>query len=315
MARSARDQALALWDQIIDHFQVAGPEATKSGLLPTALRVTNQPGLAGHSIMRSPLRWAVSAVLFKIIEDVKIAPSAGMPPGLTTRLQRLLQVPGEGSDHAVSHVAYRLRWLYQLDPDWVRVQIIPLFNPHHAFAEPAWSGYLHDTNLPIPELFALLKPHFLKLFSSAPQWHWHDGAMGRLNEFLVVATYWNQRADYVTFAEARTALQQADDDGRIHAAAFLARIVTEQRIWRAFGKPFIQNAWPREKRYQTEGVSRQLATLAEEAGDQFPDVVQTIVPILVPVQQLDMVLHRMKRDAGDEGPNSPPNFLSHPLRC
>src|SRR5438045_2992881 len=41
----------------------------------------------------------------------------------------------------------------------------------------------------------------------------------------------------------------------------------------------LKRGWPRESRYQTAEVSRQFAYLAEQSSENFPDVVQTILPL------------------------------------
>ena len=38
-------------------------------------------------------------------------------------------------------------------------RVIPFFDLEHPRSEPAWNGYLYTSELPRPELFALLKPH------------------------------------------------------------------------------------------------------------------------------------------------------------
>ena len=117
----------------------------------------------------------------------------------------------------------------------------------------------------------------------------------------MIASYWHQKdVRYVSFEEARVALQQSNDKNRAHAAWRLAIIVKEQRAWRSFGKPFIQLAWPREARFQSEATSRQFADMAEKSGNHFPDVVQTILPLLVPVEHLDVMIHRMKKDEDEK---------------
>ena len=157
---------------------------------------------------------------------------------------------------------------------------MPYFEINNAYAEPAWNGFLHSNQLPNAELFRLLKPHFLKLFRCISSWAWSDGPVHRLNEFLVIACYWNKKdARYVSYDEARVALQNTDEEGRSQAAWFLGTIVRDQKAWKSFGKPFIQNAWPREARYQTERASQQFALMAEDAGNHFPDVAQTIIPL------------------------------------
>jgi hypothetical protein len=74
------------------------------------------------------------------------------------------------------------------------------------------------------------------------------------------------------------------------------RIVNDLKKWRSFGKPFIQKAWPRELKFQTATSSRNFAHLAEAAGNNFPDVVKTILPLLGPADHPDMLIYGGTRD-------------------
>jgi hypothetical protein len=124
------------------------------------------------------------------------------------RLERLFDAPGEGADYAICETTVRLRWLFYLDPKWVTERVIPFFDLTHPRSEPAWNGYLYTTELPEPELFALLKPHFLEVFPHSLSWAWDDEPIRRLNEFLVLACFRYLKDDrYVSYAEARAALQ------------------------------------------------------------------------------------------------------------
>jgi len=205
----------------------------------------------------------------------------------------------------------RLRWLFYLDPKWVIERIIPFLDLEHPRSEPAWNGFLHTTELPRPELFALLKPHFLKAFPHSSSWAWDDRPIRRLNEFLVVACFWCLNDDrYISYAEARAALQQATEQGREHSIWFLMRIVNDLKKWRTFGKPFIQKAWPRELKFQTATSSRNFAHLAEEAGNHFPDVVKTVLPLLGPVTDAGMLIYGGTRDGNALAARFPAAMLS-----
>jgi hypothetical protein len=160
---------------------------------------------------------------------------------------------------------------------------------------------LHDDRLPPDELFALLKPHYVRLFPFPQAWHWDDGPIDRAHEFLVVATWWNKNAPYISYAEAHALLQRTDDRGRSRAAGLLTHVVRDHKCWKTFGRPFIKEAWPREARYRTQAVSRQFSVLAEEAGNNFPDVVKLVLPLLGPVDHLDLLIHKMKKLDGEEG--------------
>ena len=146
-------------------------------------------------------------------------------------------------------------------------------------AESAWNGFLSDNQLPKPELFSLIKSDFLNAIV-------HAAERERLHEFIVLGCFWYQDNDaYITFEETRQILQKTNASGRAHSLWSFTRIVEENHAWRRFGKPFLEKAWPKETRFQTEQTSQYLVDLAERAGDFFPEVVRAILPYLVPSSQ------------------------------
>jgi hypothetical protein len=105
---------------------------------------------------------------------------------------------------------------------------------------------------------------------------------------------------YVKYADAREAIRQLDDRGRAHVLWVVSRSFKEEGLsWKTFGRAFIEHSWPRERRFQTSAISEAFASLAEQAGDEFPDVVEDVLPYLVPVARLDMVFYRALNDAED----------------
>lgn len=297
-AKAGYQKFLPLWDALVDHFFTLGPEANVSS--------RGDASVGGKPLKRSrrTYEYSINApvgelieTLFDLLDSLRLARGQGIPTDIRERLERLFDAPGEGADYAVCETTWRLRWLFYLDPQWVTERIIPFFDLEHPRSEPAWSGLLYTDRVPEPELFALLKPHFLKAFPYSSSWAWDEGPINRLNEFLVVACYWNLKDNrYLSYAEARVALQQATEDGREHAIWFLTNVVRSMKGWKKFGKPFVQQAWPRERKFQTSTASRNFAHLAEEADDHFPDVVKTVLPLLGPVDHVDMLIYGGTRD-------------------
>ena len=143
---------------------------------------------------------------------------SGIPTDLKSTLERLIVAPGEGSDHAICIIARELRWLDYVDPAWTRATILPWFDPENPAAEPAWNGFLYNSRLPKPELFSLLKPHFLNLFAHASKWNGGEHTFRRLHEFLVIGCFQHgKKPAYISYDEVRRALQQTDDKGRAHS--------------------------------------------------------------------------------------------------
>jgi hypothetical protein len=252
LAKAGYREYLPLWDALVDHFFALGPEGNESsrGDASVGGRPIKRSRRTYEHSMSSPVGELIET-LFAVLDSLKLPRGHGIPADIRERLERLFDAPGDGADYAICETTIRLRWLFYLDPKWVTERIIPFFDLEHLRSEPAWSGLLYTTDLPQPELFALLKPHFLKVFPYSSSWAWDDLPIRRLNEFLVLACFWYLKdSRYISYAEARAALQQATEEGREHSIWYLTRIVNDLKKWRTFGKPFIQKAWPRELKFQ-----------------------------------------------------------------
>lgn len=302
LGQSSLPCALQIYDAVLDRLASCEAEVLRSGIVSRSVAGETQRRSRrtyDHAI-NSPTGH-MTQLLFRMLDDLKLGAGATLPSEFRSRLARLWTMPGEGGDHAICETTRMLRWLHYIDPAWVREEVVPMFDLRHPSAEPAWNGYLHDHSLPPSELFAVLKPHYVRLFPFPKSWRWDDGPIDRLHEFLVVATWWNKNAPYISYAEAHALLQQTDDRGRSRAAALLAHVLRDHKCWRSFGRRFIKEAWPREGRYRTPAVSREFAVMAEEAGNHFPEVVKVILPFLAPVDQIDLLVHKLRKLEGAEG--------------
>ncbi len=295
--------AFALFDHIAGALEQSGEEATRSTLGDVTVggKAQRRSRHTYDHTINGPVG-QITDGLRLILIGRKLPGGSGIPADIATRLERLLRMPGEGAAHAASEIALEIRWLYYLDSTWVRAHVLPMLAPAHALAEPAWNGLLHGQDVPQPELFGLLKPHFLEAFTVASQWRWdRDTAHNKLVEVLLVACYWKRNdRRYVSLGEARTALKLVDDSARAHAVWYLATN-SHEMTWAKFGQRFFAEAWPRELRFRSPAVSRQLAFLAEQSGDDFPKVVAAISRLLVPASRLDTMVHQAKR-GGDKSP-------------
>jgi len=310
LAQSELDSALRILDELLDKLFQGGDAATQSRMGDTSVGGENlnlSRRTYDHAI-NSPVGDAVQLLLM-ILSDMKLDKGAGIPDSIRMRLDGLTKSLGEGRDHAVCVITRKIRCLDHVDPKWVEAVVVLWFNLDHELAEPAWNGFLHTTNLPRPGLFAKMKPDFLNVAIHASRWVWQDSPIRRLEELLVQGCFWHQNEPaYITFDEARAAMQATDNAGRVHCLWFLTRIVKEAQAWRKFGKPFLEKAWPRELQYQTEETSNQFATLAEKAGDLFPEVVDAVLPYLSPVSQSNLIIHRLKKLNGEEGTELPARY-------
>lgn len=271
---AAQDQprALSIFDVLLEKLFTGEAEVEQNG----EHQDWSQKTL--NHIINAPVREATE-LLLNLLSLQSLEKGAGIPPEIKSRIERLFDAPDEGADHAICIVAHQLNELNDLDPEWIRTTIVPWFNLEHPASKSAWNGFPSD-RLPEPELFLLIKSDFLNAII-------HAAGQERLHEFLVLGCFLHQDNDaYITFEEARQVLQKTNDSGRAHSLWFLlTQFIDENRAWRRFGKLFLEKAWPKESRFQTEQTSQYLVELAVRAGDFFPEMVQTILPYVVPIFQ------------------------------
>jgi hypothetical protein len=303
LAEESLEEALKLWDAVLDQFFAAGDAATASALGETffAGEPQHRSRRTSEHALNSPVG-RITDKLLDLLGDSAPSPGAGIPVEFRSRLERLLTAPREPRDHAICEMALRLTWLHQVDPQWTQENLFTRLDPSGEDAEPMWSGYSYDSYQASPAMFGRIKAHFLQVFGWLPKWRWDDAALRHFAEQLVIYSFRNTNGGaYLTFDEARSALQSADDTVRSHAAWMLTRIVRDQGVWPAFGRPFVERAWPRERRFQSAATSNQLAELARASYENFPDAVAAILPLLVPVEHADFLLHEITESASGEG--------------
>ena len=298
------DQALAfrIFDALIDNLFDGGEDATRSGIDQVSVAGDKQ-GWSRRTMdhaFNSVVGMAIQ-LLFDILKSQSPDKGSGIPTEIRARIERLIDAPGEGADHAVCLVSYRVEWLHFLDPEWAQNRIVPWFDPGHHSSEPAWNGFLHRRKLPISELFSLIKTYFLDVFRYAHKWKWNDQGPRVLHEFLVCGCLWYKHDEiYLTYTETLLALQRTNDSGRAQSIEYLTHIIERKVVgWSEFGKPFLDKAWPKETRLQTEDTSLNLARLAGVTGDDFPEAVQTILPRLVRIKGDSWFLNRVMPRGGE----------------
>lgn len=304
LAGQDRTRALRIFDTLLDKLFENYPAATKSQI--REIDIVGQRQHRSRPMLDDAISGPVgeaTELLLNLLNAAKPKTASYIPADLKSRLERLITAPGEGSDHAICIIAKELRWLDYVDPNWTRATILPWFDPEGPAAEPAWSGFLADNQLPAPALFSLLKPHYLNVFNHASQWHRGDHALLRLHEFLVIGCFRHLNdSAYISYDEARSALQRTDHNGRTHSINCLNRCLLngDRTNWKRFGRPFLRKAWPREDRLRTAETSRGFAELAERAGDFFPEAVEAILSFLVPLSRGGLFVYGLARQ-GDDG--------------
>lgn len=304
VAKQDEPYALSLLDDLLDRLLIAGVAVTQSGIGDTFE--------GGHRVPRSRRTYAhaINALVGKATEALAsmlnaraLPKDAGLPQEFSTRFDRLLASPGEGSDHAVSCLAIRLPWLTYIAPDWAKARLLPLFAVDHPAAEPAWNGLLHSHRIPGPELFVEVKTQLLSIFPKVYTWSWDSSDLERAHDWVAQTCIWHHEDyRYISYDEAIACIRTFSTAGRVNVIHFLGQVGRNgDGAWQNAVAPFIKNAWPREAQYQIEATSAAFMSILDDCGDDFPVVLEVVRPFLRQIHRGHHWLYRFYKNIGDEG--------------
>ena len=230
----------------------------------------------GATIVRSGRKpdWAtesLNSVVGKLAEVAmndpqknSLAPKQRFPRRWLTRVEELLALPGDQRRHALVIFTHNTRWFFAIDPDWTKTNLLPAFMDEGPDRDAAWSGFFWAAKLPSPELFALLKPHFLDV--AKPDALPKEGYERVIAGMLLAAWASRNGADggrFVSSAELRQALKSATEDFRSHSLWQLRTWVkAPDSSFREHLAEFMRDVWPRQKSFATAQASARLCELA-----------------------------------------------------
>lgn len=83
---------------------------------------------------------------------------------------------------------------------------------------------------------------------------------------------------------------------------FLGRVGQDnEEGWEKYVLPFVERAWPKEARYQTEKTTKAWMLMLEETGEKFADVLDAVKPFLRPMRSIHYGLYGLtSRSEGEE---------------
>ncbi|TWI36054.1 hypothetical protein [Mesorhizobium tianshanense] len=293
------------FDHVIAGLVSDGGSATGSGMGETRVGheiIQKSRRTHGHA-MNGPIGEATEGLL-RALNSLKPPQGRGIPDEFKSRIERLLVAPGEGADHAVAILTHQVSWLHYLDPVWVMDRMMPWFYFEHPSAEPAWNGYLSAARFPPQEIGIRLKPMLIQLFPAIYQWSW-DRHLAEVAAQMVVelGTMRRDRPDGLDRYEARQCLRNMDDRSRQEAIFRLGQIgKRSEKGWGNHVIPFIEEVWPRERKFRTSSLVSSWVNLLDSTGEDFPKILKAVRRFLVPVERDIHWLYQFAREVGGEQP-------------
>ncbi|MEV5023467.1 SIR2 family protein [Sphingobium sp. LMA1-1-1.1] len=299
-ARS-RANALDIFDGFLRPFLSSPPDAADSGIGATTIDGVEQKQseVSINKAINSPIGTLTEA-LWKLTPK-KAKRYNSLNRNLARRFEVLASAPGHGAGHAVVVLTQRLGWIDYCFHDWMQAFLLPMFRLDHPLAEAAWHGLAYNRNAMPGPFWHELKAPMLKILMGEASWSLDEHE----REYFGSSVVWLSRPmpDFTplfSFTEIREALSAFDDDLRGRILWALANSLQKHGQWTEFIKPFIENGWPRALRYRSDETTRGFVQIAERAGDHFPDAVKTVLPLIRPVPNADMLTYRISRDRKDK---------------
>jgi hypothetical protein len=295
----------AVYDHVVDGILSGGAKAAESGLGEVSQGgevVERSRRTYGHAI-NGPLGMCADALFHAVPGETQEAGSL-IPDYIKNRVERLFAAPGEGSDHAVSITMSKLNWLMFVDPSWTQERLIPLLAFDHPASEPAWNGFLHSGRVPWPPLAEVIKLLLLDLFPWIDSFHWDRDISDVAAQWLgFMRVFHPDQTDGLSKSQMRSVLRSMSDGARNRFIFWLGRVGQgNDNGWVNLVVPFVDDVWPRERKYRTSASVRAWIGLLDDTGVSFPAVYFAVKKFLVPVETNEHPFYRFTREINGEEP-------------
>jgi hypothetical protein len=208
--------------------------------------------------------------LFKWWYSTKPQLDSGINSTFKSKIQILLNTPGQNNYFAKAIIANNLLQLYRTDAAWTKSTIIIWFDwGNNELANLAWRSFLWSAQLH-RGLLSALKPHFL---ATASHFSELDSQSDRYAQLLTY-TALQQFPEY-KLIEFTGPLKLLPEEGLQQVASSLEDGLSnsgEKRseYWTNRVKPFLKKVWPKDVDINEDTVN-QLALLCVEASEYFDD--------------------------------------------
>ena len=269
-----------LWRRIWDA-SVKGE--TPEGDLDSDLSLNHAGGILGRVLYDE---------LLECVPNFTAKPNVGFPRQLRPDFEFLAENDRPSAKLARVRIAPRLSILYRIDPNWTVRAFFRRMDPDKESFDPyLWEGYFWFAHCSV-DLLEAFKPLLLKILQNRdriPE-HVRDNAV---ISFIYLAVPPGRSIDT---DEAKKVLWKVGADGLADAARALRNILEgagdkSHSLWRDTVGPWFEQVWPKRPVDRSAGLSINLAQMAMDSGDAFPDVVNAIKDILTAENYSTVLVH------------------------
>lgn len=286
-----------LWNRLIEALTTKGVQSRRRKLDPSWVDdALNAPvGKLVNLLMKDPTK-----------NGLKVG--AGYPRHWTARASQLLHLPGDLRRQALVMISFQTVWLFAIDPSWTERELLPCSSDPGDDGDAFWGGVLWAAKIPSPDLFLKLKSGLIACAVQPRPRRRHDTILAG----LLLAGWGGDPDDeetgrLVTDIEFREVLIHTDDDLRGRVIWQLAQWSSGHNgRWRERVIPFLKHVWPKQRSLRTPNISARLTDFALASGDLMPEIVDLILPRLVPVRGPALSMLALKADSEDYPPRRHP---------
>ena len=285
------------------------PISFKKLLLKLTNVLRSQPMKGKTSIMRGNKErdWVTEAInapvgniakaLFYDPRTNGLTAGGGFHPEWITHVEALLALDGELHRHAMVIFSHNLNWFYAIDPNWTEAHLLAVLEGNAQYDKEAfWAGFFGCSSVPNQNLYTRIKPELLAVAKINREGKLNYSQV--LNGILLAG--WgsiNEKTQHriITNDEMHDVLLHSDVD-------FLSNILWQLNHWSNTGaeeenKPwadllpeFLRDVWPRQKSVKIAAISSSLCNLAFSNPNRFPELVETILPLLTAIDGNHLML-------------------------
>lgn len=234
-----------------------------------------------------------------------------LPPEIEILFTRFCDINIEKYRHARVILASRVILLFRVDPEWVKIHLLPLFNwsSNKVEAKYAWEGFLWSPRLYLPLMIEL-----------------KDDLLNTANYYADLGVHKNQYSRFITYIalghtdgysdnDLRQAISKLPLEGLEKIANTLAQAIESnssnaELYWQNNIFPFFKNIFPKSKDLKSENISGSLALLSVLAKNEFPKSLSQLLFWLQPIRDAGRVAEQLiEFDLNKKFPEDSLNFL------
>ncbi len=261
----------------------------------------------------------LASVLMDELAEYYPTATAGANPGFFKSLLPYFKLIGDGDKPSAVLARIRLSanllYLFRIDREWTEYALLRRMDSENSdiFEAGLWEGYLWSPRIH-DDLLEPLKPLFFRILENL------DLISERVREhapqlFIDISVPPDRG---VTTKEAQEVLQDMPTKHLAEAARRLMHMLSGAGdkapvLWRKTIEPWFKEAWPKHRKAKSSETSSNLAWMAIETGDAFPDAVNTIKDQLLPSRWGNRLHNLKEAELHKRSPEAAWIFIKHTI--